>query len=203
MKKFYYPNKETDQIVWLEVNFLAAIDYYLTQPNYACGISLDDLADLRLVVVGLIAEKKAALTARNAAKMATSSRNSAEDEGMPAIYAANARIKAGTNYTEAMGIRFGIIGEEDTFDYRRCKPILEAKKVAGEWFLEFSLQGHLDEVIVSLKRPGETEFSVYNMLDESPHKFAEPMLNGIQFKAVYRRNHELVGLEGPVLTVEV
>lgn len=112
-------------------------------------------------------------------------------------------IKKNKNYSEAIGQRYKIVGNEKTVDIANSKPALNARKVATGWELSFSLLGFFDGVKIFRKRPAQTQYQFIAVDTSSPYIDSEPQENGTEYYCFFLIGDEQVGLQSDIVKITV
>lgn len=188
MKKPYLPTIESQRVIWLN-NFASKIDDYAT----TFGIIDDEVekivasATLYNYIIGLIDLAKDFGKELTQFKDVLSIAPNGTTLGaipvfnggtVPAVVPAGIftmisgivkRIKSSnTNYTEAIGMDLGIIGEETNFDQDSFKSVISGKSMPGSVTITFSKKG-IDGVNVYSLPVGSTDPAIWEKLSYDGH----------------------------------
>ena len=117
------------------------------------------------------------------------------------------RIKASTNYTEAMGNDLGIIAPVQTFDKTILQPMLSVKLDAGRPHIKCG-KGYSDAIDLYVDRKDGAGFVLIGRLlkpdyIDTSNLPATVVLAEWDYKAIYVVGNDNVGLMSPIVSVVV
>jgi hypothetical protein len=106
------------------------------------------------------------------------------------------KMKKSDTYTETVGERYDIIGEDHTIDVPNSKPIFEESKVPAGWQLDFNLHDFFSGVYISRKRPGATVFTYLATDTSAPYIDTDAQVDGTEYEGYYLMGDTKVGQAG-------
>ncbi len=107
------------------------------------------------------------------------------------------RIKANSNYTTNIGEDLGIVGDEETVEINKLKPVLTSEMVTGHPVIKWT-KGHADALDIYVDRNDGAGF-VFLATDSQPdYTDTTPLPQGVdsavwEYQAIYKIADEQVG----------
>jgi len=220
-KKSYLPSTDHDKVVWLN-NF--ATKFTVLSPSLgfvAADItSVNNDAAMFAYLITLVetftTEKEERVNYKNLIRSGpigtvgvfpTMPAISAAPVSVPAgvfLRIANIvqRIKAHTNYTEAIGRDLGIIGAEQTLDIAAMKPVLKLQ--TSGWHIEVQwVKDHADAIRIEVNRGAGWQFlAIDTMPNYTDSSITENHIT-LQYRAMYIIHDELVGQWSDVASITI
>lgn len=198
MKKGYIPTQQLKRLEWME-----ALLKQLKVDGINLGISQQKIEEFEKLVKKLREEVDAGIEMENARKSQTDKTKVADKNASTEARDIAQKVKTNDNYDDAVGKRYGIIGEENSVDVANSKPQVKAKKVPTGWELSFNLLGFFDGMKIFRKRPTDANFIFLAVDTSSPYIDTDAMVSGTQYYAFFMLGDEQVGLQSDTVTVQV
>ncbi|MBM3859455.1 MAG: hypothetical protein FJ395_07380 [Verrucomicrobia bacterium] len=199
-KKDYIPSSDDALVGWHDRHKAAA-----TAIGATLGIGTDDLTEIGADNTAIHADVSAAATATAAAKQANKTKDDTRRVLEAHVRMFAKRVKGHRNYTEALGIQLGIVGEEDTTDMTIAQPVLVANPLPhGAVEIAFN-KSKADGVNIYCQRDGDSGFVFLARDTASPYVDNRSLLQAgkpevRKYRGIYVVNDAEVGLTSDDVT---
>ncbi len=165
----YIPSKEAEKRDWY-----GNLKTEVGTNGAALGLTATEITDVQTTCSTNVASIDASNTAQTAAKAAKTAKDTQLTSGNKKLRLVIKKMKASSGYTDSLGDKLRIIGEDPTIDYSTYQPSIKATVMPGRVRIDFVKDG-LDGVNIYARLKGQSTWTKLALDTYSPYEDNRPL----------------------------